>query len=145
MEETMSEAIKPCPFCGEVCYASKAIGVHDHKVMCEEHEFCDYGSRRSSTEAEAIAAHNRVAGAVEEVAALRDGIEGVVRSNTELIEEVAALREKLAEQRTRAVIAVIHADAGDALLREIHGLAPLSKDHYQRIAAHLAKHGEVKP
>jgi hypothetical protein len=57
--------IIPCPFCHGECGRLNDGGLHG--VMCHAHEGwgCGYISALYETEAEAIAAHNRVAGAVE--------------------------------------------------------------------------------
>ena len=73
-----SPKIKPCPFCGGECV------VIDWELTCTVDCVageCVYAAGHTSGESEAIAAHNKVAGAVEEVARLREALE---RANTDL-------------------------------------------------------------
>ena len=72
-----SPKIKPCPFCGGECGTFKSwTGDGCHVVECKSDDRkCTYDTPWRPTEAEAIAAHNRVAGAVEEVARLREALE----------------------------------------------------------------------
>lgn len=58
---------KPCPFCGGECLTSNAVGGM-WRVYCEKDMTCFYSSGTFVTEAEAIAAHNRVCRAVETAA-----------------------------------------------------------------------------
>jgi len=52
--------IKPCPFCGGECLTD--VGKYSSWVFCD---VCSYECRDFEHEPDAIAAHNRVAGAVE--------------------------------------------------------------------------------
>lgn len=61
--EAEEEKLEPCPFCGGECLTSNAVGGM-WRVYCEKDMTCLYSSGTFLTEAEAIAAHNRVARAV---------------------------------------------------------------------------------
>jgi hypothetical protein len=52
--------IRPCPFCGGECLTD--VGKYSSWVFCD---VCSYECRDFEHEPDAIAAHNRVAGAVE--------------------------------------------------------------------------------
>lgn len=65
------EKPEPCPFCGKEVVVGFSENIHKEKyrqVWCSDGERCGYECVMKKTEEEAIAAHNRVARAVETAA-----------------------------------------------------------------------------
>ena len=95
-----SPKIKPCPFCGGECVVID--WELTYTVDCVAGE-CVYAAGHTSGESEAIAAHNKVAGAVEGAQRYAEANQALAQVVNDAVEENAKLREKLAAAEREVV------------------------------------------